>query len=379
VEEVLENAGALATAAAVAHQIDPPAAPPGAGHAAHGGACLNCGATLGGDYCSHCGQQAHIHRSLAHAVEELLHGVWHFDSKLWNTLPLLLLRPGKLTRDYVMGKRARYISPMGLFLLTIFLMFFVFGLTGGVKMPTDTEIKAAGQQLVATPDGKKRLAEIDRSLGEIERDLAAARADPKRADDVVALEAMSRGLRTSRQLVLGTPGSKPVADDSPAWAAAVRAAADSNSLDIDLGDQELNRKARHALKNPELALYKVQQKGYKLSFLLLPLSLPWMLLLFAWRRDVKAYDHVVFLLYSISFMSMLAVAVVLLAVAGVTAPLVYVALVAVLPPVHMFLQMKGAYQLSPFSALWRTSVLVLMSIITLALYFSLIVALGLLD
>jgi hypothetical protein len=374
-DSALDGAGELATASAVAAVIEQPAR----GAVAHGEACSNCGAAVTGAFCSSCGQQAHVHRSLAHAAEELLHGVWHFDSKLWRTLPMLAFRPGKLTRDYVYGKRARYISPMGLFLLTIFAMFFVFGLTGGIKAPADMDIQAAMQAELATPEGNKRLEDIDTSLGELERDLASARADPARATDVKALELTKQGLLASRKLVLDSAAGKVDDTEGPAWAAAVKSATDNGNLTVDLGDESLNQKARKALKNPELALYKIQQKGYKLSFLLLPLSLPWMILLFAWKRDVKAYDHVVFLLYSISFMSMLAIAVVLLAMAGVGSALPYILLVAVVPPVHMFLQMKGAYALSVFSALWRTFALVMLAIITLSLYFSLVLALGLLD
>lgn len=334
---------------------------------------------MNGAFCASCGQQAHVHRSLSHAVEELLHGVWHFDSKLWNTLPLLAFNPGKLTRDYVYGKRVRYISPMGLFLLTIFAMFFVFGLTGGMDAPEDLGLESAAKEAVVTPEGRTRLQELDRSLGEIERDLAAARAEPARADDVKALEVTKQGLLISRKLVLDAASGKLEADGEPAWAAAVKTAADGGNVKVNLGNESLNIKARKALKNPELALYKIQQKGYKLSFLLLPMSLPWMLLLFAWKRNVKAYDHVVFLLYSISFMSMLSILGVLLVIAGLTFPLVYVLLAFVIPPVHMFRQMKGAYALSTFSALWLTFALVNLAVFTLTLYFSVVLTLGLVD
>ena len=43
------------------------------------------------------------------------------DSVVWRTVPLLVTNPGRLTREWVAGKRARYVSPLGLFLFTIFL------------------------------------------------------------------------------------------------------------------------------------------------------------------------------------------------------------------------------------------------------------------
>src|SRR3546814_14579923 len=68
---------------------------------------------------------------MSHILEELLHGVLHFDSKAWRTLPLLVFRPGRLTRDYIDGKRARYIAPLAIFLFSVFLMYFAFALVGG--------------------------------------------------------------------------------------------------------------------------------------------------------------------------------------------------------------------------------------------------------
>ena len=52
-----------------------------------------------------------------HVIGEFLHGLLHFDTKAWRTLPMVIFRPGTLTRNYVYGKRARYISPLTLFLL----------------------------------------------------------------------------------------------------------------------------------------------------------------------------------------------------------------------------------------------------------------------
>ena len=91
--------------------------------------CLNCGTPLDGTYCHACGQRAHVHRSLWHLVEELLHGVTHFDAKGWRTLPLLVARPGLLTRRYIDGQRTRYVSPLALFLFSMFLFFLVMSAT----------------------------------------------------------------------------------------------------------------------------------------------------------------------------------------------------------------------------------------------------------
>ena len=75
--EELEAAGALVTAGAVAGRIEAVAGAAGhRGAKPDDGSCRNCGALLAGAYCHACGQSAHLHRSLLHLIEELLHGVF---------------------------------------------------------------------------------------------------------------------------------------------------------------------------------------------------------------------------------------------------------------------------------------------------------------
>lgn len=99
-------------------------------HSAHG-ACANCGTTLTGPYCHSCGQMAHLHRTLGGIGHEILHGVFHFEGKIWRTLPLLAFKPGQLTRRYIHGERARFVSPMALFLFSVFLMFAIVSAIAG--------------------------------------------------------------------------------------------------------------------------------------------------------------------------------------------------------------------------------------------------------
>ena len=87
--------------------------------------CANCGATLRGPYCSACGQSVHIHSDLPALVHDFAHGVFHFEGKFWRTLVLLAWQPGELTRRYIGGERTKFVSPIGLFLFSVFLMFAV--------------------------------------------------------------------------------------------------------------------------------------------------------------------------------------------------------------------------------------------------------------
>jgi hypothetical protein len=89
-------------------------------------ACLNCGATLGGQYCGYCGQRA---ASRLISIWELLRDAFgdllELDSRLWRTLIPLMIRPGKLTRDYLEGRRARYMPPFRMYLVMSIVFFLV--------------------------------------------------------------------------------------------------------------------------------------------------------------------------------------------------------------------------------------------------------------
>ncbi|WP_235968875.1 hypothetical protein [Brevundimonas huaxiensis] len=131
------------------------------------------------------------------------------------------------------------------------------------------------------------------------------------------------------------------------------------------------------LQNPDLAVYKLQQTMYKFAFLLVPLSIPFVALLFLWKRGFTLYDHGVFVLYSLTFMAMLLMLMVIAGTFWGTFGLVVINLAALSIPVHMFAQMKGAYSLSWFSALWRTIALLVFCNIVVGLFITAIVYLGL--
>ena len=97
-----------------------------------------------------CGQKAHVHRSLRAFWHDFVHGVLNFEGKIWRTLPMLAWRPGDLTRRYIAGERARFISPVALYLFTVFLMFAVLNFTGALGLPSGAGSKSNAR------DGSKR-------------------------------------------------------------------------------------------------------------------------------------------------------------------------------------------------------------------------------
>ena len=129
-----EAAGDVLTGGIVASAVEGAAKAGKNGEFATTGTCRNCGAAVSGAYCAACGQPVRIHRSLISLGHDILHGVFHFEGKIWRTIPELFFHPGRLTRRYIDGERAKFVSPMALFLFTVFLMFAVFSFTGGALL-----------------------------------------------------------------------------------------------------------------------------------------------------------------------------------------------------------------------------------------------------
>ena len=367
----VEATGAAVTAGLVAAVIDGPKARGPAGR----GGCINCGAEVSGHYCSACGQPTNLHRTLLHMVEEFARGIVLFDTRAWRTLPMLFFRPGTLTNGYIRGQRARYISPMAMFLLAVFAMFMVFAFSGGSRVG----VVDAGQRIESTSAG---LAIAEESLTKAKARVAelAAKGATGREIEVAQLRANTlekslERVRASLQPLNAEGGTTGPGVDSANIYDEIREAAKNENIHIQTGWTALDKKLEEKLANPELAVYKVQNAAYKFAFLLVPISLPFVWLMFAWRRKITLFDHTVYILYSLSFASLLFIVMSLVSMAPAAMSLLGAPLVLALP-VHSFFHMKGGYGLSWFSALWRLPFQLLFACISFLLFLLVILVLG---
>jgi len=404
----IEAAGDLVTASLVAKEVEGDAGRKG--EHVHGAPCANCGTPVTANYCANCGQKGHLHKSVLHLGEELIHGLLHFDTKGWRTLPLLIARPGQLTRRYIDGQRTRFVSPLALFLFMMFFMFFVFSLTMGTSAGPSTGKPTDGKNGKAAFEQKmnEKIADQKELVAEAEADLKAAepgtaevpKAQHRLEEAKKTLDGLNSALAAGKLAMTGTakftetikPASKDAGKDTATESVKTKEPGIIEEIlqdvTVEMTDQDtagnkddkhsksgwIGKGIKHAVDNPELAKYKLKNAAYKYSFLLVPISMPFLWLMFFWRRGVTMYDHAVFSLYSLSFMSLLFTIVATLGYfefGGLAA-----SLFAFIPPVHMFLQLRGAYGLSRFGALWRTCFLLLMTFIVLTMYALVVLALS---
>lgn len=94
--------------------------------------CLNCGYPFNGQekFCAECGQKNKGQKlKFSDFINEIFKGFTSWDAKFWRTIFPLLFKPGKVSRDYIEGKRIRYVNPFRFYLTSSIIFFLVMGLT----------------------------------------------------------------------------------------------------------------------------------------------------------------------------------------------------------------------------------------------------------
>lgn len=418
----LAGAADILTGAAIARAVEPDA---GEGQVASGN-CLNCGTALVGAHCHACGQKAKVHRTLHAFGHDILHSVLHFDGKIWRTLPMLVWNPGQLTRRYVHGERAKFVSPLALFLFTVFLTFAVFnwlvpgaGRVNDIFSPekaqqqyqedrkdildeiakleaakrdardaqqpvgagVDDEITRQKSALKSLDEAhSKNMRETDRAKSQIAKARADSKANIERFEAELkaareagkptqAIEAKLESERVDLRVMSGAStflGQEAKAEEEGEW----------RFTDLNFpGAASLNDAVKKAASNPQLMIYKIQSNAYKFSWALIPISAPFVWLLFFWRRRFKMFDHAVFVTYSLTFMMMLTALFAVLIQFPATEAIGGLML-AFIPPIHLYRHLHHAYETSRFGAFWRMFILSIFAMTALTLFVMLIITLG---
>jgi hypothetical protein len=265
--------------------------------------CMNCQTILQGAYCHACGQfAADYHRSIFGLVAEFIEGFFHHNSRLWRTLPGLLIAPGRLTKAYLDGKRASQILPFRLFLLALLLL-----LTVGHFVYESSASR--------DPLGFLKNIHADTT------DTVVADADDTDA---------TREIKREVNQALKKQGIKmdPNMSRAQSW---------------------IKERVDNIRRDPERFLLILEIWGYRVAVLALPLMALLLTMLFIFQRRFYVYDHVVFSIHSITF-HFLALAAVLALTLVVGGAAWWLALVS---PFHVWFHMRKVYSTSVFGTLFR--------------------------
>ena len=171
--------------------------------------CENCRAELQGHWCAKCGQPAiEYRRSFRHVVADLLNEFLNWDSKFFTTIALLILKPWRLTNEFLAGKRVRYVNPLRLYLLASILFFFA------------VNYGAKGIRIDPTKFPEEKRAEVAAAIadkrGEIEAELRKDNLTPEQRQKVQkALDYLTKPSATTTPTPEETASPTPASSASP--------------------------------------------------------------------------------------------------------------------------------------------------------------------
>jgi hypothetical protein len=144
--------------------------------------CLNCEAQLHGPFCSKCGQRAvPPHPTVRELAGDAFSEFLGWDGKFAETIRTLLRKPGELTRQWVEGRRAHFISPWRLYLTASLVYFAVVAAAPNIR-PKNGGVDlgivkfGAGKSTAASRTSQRASAAIEgqQGLTGAERDSALA-------------------------------------------------------------------------------------------------------------------------------------------------------------------------------------------------------------
>jgi hypothetical protein len=268
--------------------------------------CANCRTALAGPWCYNCGQRGEqYHRSIWRLAWEAVEGLTDLDGRIWRTFPRLILRPGRLTRDYLDGHRAVQVPPFRIFLVVLLMVFFAGGL-----------------------------------------DIS----------------------QNHHKFRLGGPNSPEVAQfTSPEQ---------QRKMTAELGDAKksnwIKERLVFSLNHQDAFFAAVTEWAQRFAVLMLPIAALMLSVLFAFKKNVYVFDHLIFAMHSLSFQGLLLTVVFLLGL-GVSggSNLLW------LSPIHLFIHMRGTYKISVVGTLVRMTLLFIGSSIAFGLLVGGLVLVGL--
>ena len=125
--------------------------------------CANCGHPRNSRFCPKCGQNDRDYiRSLPPLLGDILKETFELDSRIRRTVRPLFLRPGELASEFSRNRRASYMSPVRLYLVTSILFFFLLSVFAPSELrPQRVEREDAGERVQTELEDAREAADID--------------------------------------------------------------------------------------------------------------------------------------------------------------------------------------------------------------------------
>jgi len=258
--------------------------------------CLNCGTDLRGPFCYFCGQpDRNFMRFFPALLRDMLEDLLDLDSRFMRTLKPLLFKPGRLTRDYMSGRRFRYVPPMRLYIFSSIVFFLLAAFLSSGALSIAGIENDVGIIQVSTDSTDKELENLEETLNNLP-------PEAKDRIDVDQIMTESKGEHSDEPIF----DTNEISFNDKPWDR------ETNPVDIqwlpDWINDRINdeiegspQKAEQINENPNLAVDKVFDILPAAMFVLLPVVA---LIFKFWYLFAKRYyvEHLIYALHNHSFL-----------------------------------------------------------------------------
>jgi hypothetical protein len=337
--------------------------------------CENCGTQLTGLYCAQCGQAAiDYRRSFRHVIVDLLDSFLNWDSKFIATIALLIVKPWRLTNEFLAGRRVEYLHPARLYLLASILFFFV-ATYGAKSIHVDPTAQVTPEVKAQIDEDLKKEDLTPEQRARVQKALEFTKMSPQ----AVAKTAKKIREKDAKRQAHATPVASAAPESSPKKEADTEKEIDSNpdvesksneGPTLQFGSDSGESKSNLGKWFEARAKEKMGEHGTKMQLFIVTLvsNLPYMMLgcipLFAFvlkilyiRKGIFYIDHLVYALHIHTFLY-LAVMIIIASTIGLNRLIpgwsgLFIVLLWTLFAVQIFLSIRRVYKQSWFFTIFK--------------------------
>jgi uncharacterized protein DUF3667 len=282
--------------------------------------CSNCGIQLAGMYCHKCGQSSKsMIKFFGEVVKELLDDTIGYDSRIKHSILPLLFKPGRITLDYIKGKRFYYVLPFRLYLITsLILILLVKAAANTDDLKFDNLVKVKGDQTASQELQDEINQELNLELGELNKALNQKKKSRLNEQPLVQQQSNSE-----EQQELENDSDNQQVSDQDIEEQNIKEQDDSDSINLDWNSETLQLDGIEDIEeswfktfleviNPKLKNWKedpgplvdsfFEALPY-MMFLILPIFAIFLKVFYAFSKRYYI-EHLVFLLHNHAFMYM---------------------------------------------------------------------------
>ena len=310
--------------------------------------CLNCGTSLKGPFCYYCGQpDRNFMRFFPVLLRDLMEDLLDLDSRFMRTIKPLLFKPGRLTRDYMEGRRFRYAPPMRLYIFSSILFFLLAALLSSDSISVSSADRSSGIIRV-TADSEEEQKAVQEALDNLPGAIRDQVEIDKDKSGVTGTDDESSGFKLEDIQFNDEPWNRETNPVAIKWL--------PDWLNDRINDEieSSPKKAEQINENPNLLIDKVFDILPATMFILLPVVA---LIFKFWYLFAKRFyiEHLIFSLHNHAFIFVSLILILLSNLVGssleshgysgaASAMGWLVVLISVWIPVYLFISLRVVYQ-----------------------------------